>query len=199
MKYIVKKGDGERVIFLLHGTGGDAENLLELGSYLDEKATLVGLEGRVNENGLTRFFARNEDGTFDLTSLSKETIILKEKIDQILKENNLLDNSIVLLGYSNGANILQNLLKEYSLSAQSVLLFHPSSVRPSVPFMKQPQTEVLITYGAQDPYTSKEEFDFLSKKLQDAKINVTSFDHEYGHQLIQEELITAKKVMSGKV
>ena len=137
MKYIVKNGTNDNVLVLLHGTGGDAYNLLELADYLDPAATKIGTEGDIVEDGMRRYFERNPDGSFVEESLMRETTVLYETIAEALEESDLTEKNVILVGYSNGSNIALNILKEYETNYRVALLFHPSSVRPGVPFKKQ--------------------------------------------------------------
>src|ERR1700730_17272409 len=53
------------VLLLLHGTGGDENDMLPLGRELDSEAALVSPRGKVLENGMPRFFRRLAEGVFD--------------------------------------------------------------------------------------------------------------------------------------
>lgn len=50
---------------LLHGTGGDENDLIPLGRDLDPTAALLSPRGPVLENGMRRFFRRLAEGIFD--------------------------------------------------------------------------------------------------------------------------------------
>ena len=54
-----------RVLLLLHGTGGDENDLIPLGQALDPDAALLSPRGKVLENGAPRFFRRLAEGVFD--------------------------------------------------------------------------------------------------------------------------------------
>src|SRR5437868_9070855 len=58
-------GTSNRTLLLLHGTGGDENDLLRLGRAIDPDAALLSPRGKVLENGAPRFFRRLAEGVFD--------------------------------------------------------------------------------------------------------------------------------------
>ena len=58
-------GTGDRTLLLLHGTGGNENDLLPLGGTIDPEASLLSPRGKVLENGAPRFFRRLAEGVFD--------------------------------------------------------------------------------------------------------------------------------------
>src|SRR3954463_12435792 len=54
-----------RVLLLLHGTGGNENDMMPLGRDIDPAAALLSLRGNVLENGMPRFFRRLAEGVFD--------------------------------------------------------------------------------------------------------------------------------------
>ena len=68
-------------LLLLHGTGGDERDLLGLGRELWPGAPLLGVRGKVLENGMPRFFRRFAEGVFDVDDLKARTNELAEFID----------------------------------------------------------------------------------------------------------------------
>jgi phospholipase/carboxylesterase len=50
---------------LLHGTGGDENDLLPLGAALAGDAVLLSPRGQVSEHGANRWFRRLPEGVFD--------------------------------------------------------------------------------------------------------------------------------------
>src|SRR5215208_6791913 len=56
---------GQPPILLLHGTGGDENDLLPLGHAIAPGAALLSPRGKVLEGGMPRFFRRLAEGVFD--------------------------------------------------------------------------------------------------------------------------------------
>ena len=197
MKHIHIPGKNNHVLILLHGTGGSASSLFEIGQYIDPEATLIGFQGDVEEQGMARYFARYGDGSFDLRSLASATYDFQDTLNKMIKQYQLEKSEITVIGYSNGANLAVNVLKEFeNVPFHRAFLFHPSPVRSDVPFKAQKDLQVLITSGANDPYISEAQFNALEQEFKEAKIAVETVHHGYGHQLIHEELDRAKAIVT---
>lgn len=192
MIHVIHQGTNDTVIFLLHGTGGNERDLMSIAHYVDPQATFIGIRGNVEEQGMLRYFARNEDGTFDMRSLAQETYNLKNAIDTIIENNQLNDKNLRVLGYSNGANIMQSMMKEFELPFSAYYLLHPSLTRSDEAFKTQ-TGKVFISSGDNDPYISSENFNSIVTKLEAASIEVHAYRHQKGHALIQEELDAVKQ------
>lgn len=196
MKYTIHPGSNQHVIIHLHGTGGSSAGLFGLGQMLDPDAILVGIDGAVMEHGMRRYFARYPDGGFDLESLRDNTTVLNDIINKIIEEHNFQDYKISMLGYSNGANIAQNLIKTYDVKIDNLILYHPSPTRMDTPFKKHDNLKVFMTGGDHDPFISKDDFKQIQKMLKEAEIKVKTFVHGGGHELIQEEITETKKFLN---
>ena len=59
-------GTHKRTILLLHGTGGDENDLLALGRQVAPDAAFLSPRGKVLEYGMPRFLRRLAEGVFDL-------------------------------------------------------------------------------------------------------------------------------------
>lgn len=196
MEYKENKGTNDHLIITLHGTGGEATDLFGIADYIDPLASKVGFQGEVNENGMNRYFGRYPDGSFDLKSLKNRTDDLYSSIFNFIKDNGYENHMITILGYSNGANIAKNLLKEFkNLEIHNAVLFHPSPITPKINYKNQENLNVFITSGANDPYISEDEFKDMRSQMIRAGINVESFAHSAGHQLIQSELDNTKNFL----
>lgn len=196
MRHIHIPGKNNHAIVLLHGTGGSASSLFEIGQRLDPEAALIGFQGEVEEQGMARYFARYRDGSFDLRSLASATYDFRDTLEKVIKQYGLEDFTITVVGYSNGANLAVNVFKEFqNLPISNALLFHPSPVRSEMPFKQQAGLRVLITSGDNDPYITVAQFNELHEQLKAANIQVETLVHHYGHQLVYEEIGAAKALI----
>src|SRR5678815_3388525 len=72
-RYLPPQGDDRRTLLLLHGTGGDENDLIQLGQMIAPDAGLLSPRGTVLENGNARFFKRHAEGVFDQEDLRART------------------------------------------------------------------------------------------------------------------------------
>jgi phospholipase/carboxylesterase/glyoxalase family protein len=192
-RFVPGRNPAGPVLLLLHGTGGDESDLIPLGERLLPGAALVSPRGRVLENGMPRFFRRLAEGVFDIPDLMRQTDELASFISTFRRQNDLMRNPMVAVGFSNGANI-----------AASLLLLHPSSVseavlfRPMVPFQPEVRadltgTGVFIGAGEFDPVVPVQNTLELARIFEDAGADVSLNWHRGGHQLGSDEVEPASK------
>lgn len=192
MKHVLELGKNKTLFITLHGTGGHATQLFSIANMIDEDATLLGIEGDVVENGYKRYFERHQDGSYNLESLEAKTTQLYEAIQKLVKEHNLDSYDIYTLGYSNGANMIVNMLKRFNLNMKGHIIFHPAIMNMEDDYITQNESNAYITSGLQDPYFSTEALELMTSKMKDANIDVSGFMSDFGHQLVQEEITGAK-------
>src|SRR5579871_6086969 len=97
-------------LLLLHGTGGDENDLLALGRTLAADAVLLSPRGKVLENGMPRFFRRLAEGVFDQKDLAFQTDELARFVESAAAHYGFDRRRVIAVGYSNGANIAASLL-----------------------------------------------------------------------------------------
>jgi phospholipase/carboxylesterase len=182
-----------RVLLLLHGTGGNENDMVPLGRDLDPSAALLSLRGNVLEKGMPRFFRRLAEGVFDEEDVVRRANELADFIPAAAAKYEFDPATLTAVGYSNGANI-----------AGAVLLLRPGVIKSAVLLRAMvPLTpaalpdltgiRVLICSGTRDPIIPVENAERLSAMLRDGGAEVTLRFEEAGHQLVFDELAAAKK------
>src|SRR5215831_15041924 len=109
-RYVPATTSGKPPILLLHGTGGDENDLLPLGQTVAPNAALLSPRGKVLEGGMPRFFRRLAEGVFDLEDLKYRTNELADFVAAAAQHYGFASNNLVAVGYSNGANIAVSML-----------------------------------------------------------------------------------------
>jgi predicted esterase len=102
--------DAAPVLLLLHGTGGDENDLLSLGRAILPGASLLSPRGKVLEQGMPRFFRRLALGVFDIKDLRVRTGELADFVIAASAKYGFGMDRLIAVGYSNGANIAASLL-----------------------------------------------------------------------------------------
>ncbi|MGP4075252.1 alpha/beta hydrolase [Halobacillus sp. K22] len=194
MKHIFQQGKpgNERVLLLLHGTGGTEKDLLPIASMIDPDAAVLSVRGNVLENGMPRFFKRLREGVFDEEDLIKQTKELNEFLSEAADTYNFNRNNVVAIGYSNGANIAGSLLFHYEKSLKGALLFHPMVPRRGIELAFQKDLPVFIGAGENDPICPAQETVDLKQLLEEAGAQVTDHWESSGHQLTESEVKAGK-------
>src|SRR5438132_10108548 len=118
-------GSSERTLFLLHGTGGNEQDLIALGHELDPSAALLSPRGKVLENGMPRFFRRLAEGVFDLEDLKYRTNELADFVAAAAQSYGFTTDQLIAVGYSNGANIAASMLLLRPEVLSTAILFRP--------------------------------------------------------------------------
>jgi len=193
-----KQGATQRKTFttflLLHGTGGNEEDLIPLAYEIDKSAAILSPRGKVLENGITpRFFRRQAEGVFDIEDLKFRTNELADFVNDASKTYNFDLQHVMAVGYSNGANI-----------AASVLLLRPEILSAAILFRAMvplvPQTlpdlarkHIFMSSGLLDPIVSIDEADRLFGLFKKAGANISLSWQESGHELTMEEIGKARE------
>src|SRR5256885_10146818 len=72
-------------ILLLHGTGGDENDLIPLGKMIAPGSALLSPRGKVLEGGMPRFFRRLSEGIFDEADVRRRANELADFITEARK------------------------------------------------------------------------------------------------------------------
>jgi predicted esterase len=186
-------------LLLLHGTGGDERDLLGLGRELWPGAALLGVRGKVLENGMPRFFRRFEEGVFDVDDLKARTNELAEFIDLAAEHYGFSKRHLVAVGYSNGANIATSLIFLHPHYLAAGVLFRAQV--PFTPDLVRNLTElsVFLAAGMRDSIVTREQTEQLAAILESGQADISLFWHRGGHELGNDDIEAAKTWLVDKV
>ncbi len=182
---------GERklpLLLLLHGTGANENDLINLGKMVSPGSAILSPRGKVLENGMPRFFRRLAEGVFDLEDLHFRTNELADFITETRKQYDVSDRPVIALGFSNGANMAASmLLQKPEVLDGAILLRAMTPFEPEqLPDLKG--RHILMLSGNIDPIIPIENAKNLANLFErsGADINFKSFPAS--HQLIQEDI-----------
>lgn len=191
-RYLPGEDESGPTLLLLHGTGGNEEDLIPLGQDLAPGAAILSPRGNVSEYGAPRFFRRLAEGVFDHEDLLFRTHELAGFVEAAAQEYGFDPSRLVAVGYSNGANI-----------AASTLLLHPGLLRATVLFRAMVPFEpevtpdlsglpVFMAAGRMDRMIPPDNTQHLADILGEAGAEVDLRWRNVGHPLTYEEVGEAK-------
>jgi phospholipase/carboxylesterase len=180
-------------LLLLHGTGGDENDLLALGRLVAPGAGLLSPRGRVLEHGMPRFFRRLGPGVFDVEDLTAQAHDLAGFVEGAARDYKFRLDRTIAVGYSNGANIAAAILflRPGLISAAALLHAMVPFAPEKLPDLRS--TEVLVTAGRHDPMVPADEAERLAVLLREAGANVVLEWQSGGHELGRDEVATVQK------
>lgn len=188
--------EGGPTLLLLHGTGGDENDLIPLAKELAPGAAILSPRGKISENGAPRFFRRLAEGVFDVEDLIFRAQELADFVEAAAKEYGLDPEKIVAAGYSNGANI-----------AAALILLHPDLLGSAVLFRSMVPLEpevtpdlsglpVFMAAGTKDQMIPPVNTERLAGMLREAGAEVDLRWRNIGHPLTYEEVEEAQQWLS---
>ncbi|HEY4246376.1 MAG TPA: alpha/beta hydrolase [Lacunisphaera sp.] len=185
-------------LLLLHGTGGDENDLIPLGQSLSAGSPLLSPRGDVLENGMPRFFRRFAEGVFDLADVEKRTQALADFIAVAAAHYQIDSSKLVAIGYSNGANIAASLLLLRPEAISGAVLLRPMVVLEPKSLPKLNGKRILISSGQHDPIVPVDHPVRLAHRFREAGADVTVNSHAGGHGLTQADFTAARRFFSEK-
>jgi predicted esterase len=172
---------------LLHGTGGNEQDLILLAHELDKSAAILSPRGKVLENGITPRFFRRLDLKFRTNELADFVIDASKTYDFNLQ-------NVIAVGYSNGANIAASMLLLRPEILSSAVLFR--AMVPLVPktLPDLSNNHIFMSSGLYDPIVSKQEAENLFGLFKKSGADIALSWQESGHELTMKEIRESKRV-----
>lgn len=187
----------DRTLLLLHGTGGDENDLLRLGAALDPSAAVLSPRGMYLEAGMNRFFERYPDGSFNEQSIVEAVAELAEFLEVAAKHYGFDPHKVIAAGFSNGANTAAALLVMKPDLLQGAILF--GSTRPFKRISQAPDLkgkQVWIANGDLDPYAPNDVTQGWVTELESYGASVKWLRHPGGHQISPAHLQEISSVLN---
>jgi len=141
-----------RPLLLLHGTGGDENDLVPFGRTIAPTASLLSPRGKVLENGMPRFFRRLTEGVFDEEDVRHRAQELADFVEAARARYGIA--APIALGYSNGATIAAAvLLMRPEVLAAAILLRAMAPLSQAAP-VDLTDKQILILSGQRPNYSA---------------------------------------------
>ncbi|HQY06368.1 MAG TPA: alpha/beta hydrolase [Lacunisphaera sp.] len=184
------------LLLLLHGTGGDENDLIPLGRKLSPGSTLLSPRGDVIEHDARRFFARLSEGVFDPAEVTRRTNALADFIIAAGKHYRFDPAILTSIGFSNGANIAATLLLLRPETLGSAVLLRPMFVLepPQPPDLKG--RRVFLSSGTVDPIVPNNHPIRLADLLRRSGADVTLQTVPASHGLVSADLAGARDFLA---
>ena len=183
-------GSGETLI-VLHGTGGDENDLIGIGKAVAPGAAILSPRGNVLENGAPRFFRRLAEGVFDPKEVRSRAEELARFIRAAIVTYRLDPARVFALGYSNGANVASTVMFVEPGILQSAILFRPMLVYEPTEKNDLSGSAVFISAGRMDPIVPTASVERLADHFESAHAEVTLKWQLVGHNLVPSEVSEA--------
>jgi len=192
-RFVPAPSGSARTLLLLHGTGGNENDLLDLGQAVDPDAALLSPRGRVLENGAPRFFRRLAEGVFDEKDVVLRAHELAAFIDAASTQYRIDPKGLITVGYSNGANIAAAMMLLGIAPSSKGILFRPMvPLRPSpLPALKD--SRVLLLAGKLDPIARPPIVTELEQLFRKAGAEVSLQFQPNGHELTSGDVRAARE------
>jgi phospholipase/carboxylesterase len=190
LKYIYKPSGAKDAptLLLLHGTGGNENDLLPLASYFGEEHNVLSLRGNVSEQGMPRFFKRIGMGIFDEEDLRFRTHEMIAFLKETATREGFNIEKITAIGYSNGANIAGSALYLYPGFFAGAILYRPMQPFKILPSVSTQATRIFASNGLQDPTINPEATKAYIQQMESAGWSVEHHHLNTGHNLTREDL-----------
>ena len=178
-------------LLLLHGTGGNEDDLLPLGRALAPGAALLSPRGPVLEHGMPLFFRRLAEGVFDEDDVRRRADDLAALVTAARHAYGMADPLAV--GFSNGANIAAAMLFLCPQTLGGAVLLRPMVPLATPPEATSPGTPVLILSGETDPIVPLENARLLARSLASGGAQVEHTILPTGHGLSPMDFEAARR------
>ncbi|HVY94578.1 MAG TPA: alpha/beta hydrolase [Bryobacteraceae bacterium] len=185
-------GTKPATILVLHGQGGDENDLLPVARALAPGAAFLSPRGKALENGAARFFARVSRDEFDETEVRSRSRELAEWIGESVAKYSLDGSKIYALGFSNGASIAASVMLLHPGAIAGGLLLRPRTIIEPAELPDLNGAPVLVIAGDHDEKMPPGAAEHLARLLGRAGATVDLGIADAGHELTPQDFAAGK-------
>lgn len=175
-------------LLVLHGTGGDENDLIGIGQAVAPGAAILSPRGNVLENGAPRFFRRLAEGVFDPKEVRSRAEELARFIRAATVTYQLDPDRIFALGYSNGANVASTVMLIEPGTIHGAILLRPMLVYEPTDENDLSGSAVFISAGRMDPIVPTTSVEKLARLFESAHADITLKWQLAAHNLLPSEV-----------
>jgi phospholipase/carboxylesterase len=180
-----------QTIVLMHGSGGDETTLVALARQIDPEANLLGIRGRIVQNGVKRWYKRVTATEFDQQDVRDEAQAFVSFLAEASVQYDIELARVTFLGYSNGANLIAALSLLHPQLVRKAVLLRPMPVLKQAPQPDLTATRVLAIVGRRDstyaPFAPE-----LESQLKTRGAQVEAHTIDSGHLIGDEDARIAR-------
>lgn len=194
-QFIAGASQDERLLVLLHGSGGDERELVPLTQRLAPRSPLLAIRGTVVTDGGFAFFHRFSDRSIDEADLLARAPVLADVIETCATRSGLAMPPIAI-GFSNGAIMAAALLLTRPTLLAGAILFRPLSPFATDPPVRLNGVRVLIIDGEKDTRRLTGDGARLARRLRDTQATVSHYVLPVGHAISESDVPLARTWLS---
>ena len=180
-------------LLLLHGTGGDENDMVPLAEAILPGAGIISPRGQVAENGAPRFFRRFAEGVLDVEDWRERAQALADFVTSICAQHEISPKTLLAVGYSNGANIAQGLLLLRPEVLGGAVLLRPMFITDDIPGHDLGGRPILLLGGSHDPIIPPDDLPQIAQQLVKRGAHVTAKTVQASHGLVENDIILARQ------
>jgi predicted esterase len=169
-------------VLVLHGQGGDENDLLPVARALAPGAAFLSPRGKALENGAARFFARVSPDVFEEGEVRNRTAELAEWVGAAVAQYGLDASRVYAMGFSNGASIAAATMLLHPGVLAGGLLLRPRTIMEPVELPDLNGAPVLVIAGQRDDRMPAGAGEHLARLLgrAGAAVEMAMLDAEHG-------------------
>ncbi|MFL5629732.1 MAG: alpha/beta hydrolase [Gemmatimonadaceae bacterium] len=187
-RFVPADSPSGETLLVLHGTGGNENDLIGIGQAVAPGAAILSPRGNVLENGAPRFFRRLAEGVFDPKEVRSRAEELARFIRAAVVTYRLDASRVFALGYSNGANVASTVMLIEPGVLQGAVLFRPMLVYEPEDNKDLSGSALLLSAGRMDPIVPTTSVERLVELFQSAHADVTLKWQLAAHNLLPSEV-----------